>query len=63
LDLVKGCIKIATGPIIVLSLGLVLKSNRGYYWIYNLFFLLVSLVNNTILKEYRVLIYTTVTAI
>jgi hypothetical protein len=41
----------------------VLKLNRGYCWIYNLSFLLVFLVNNTILKEYKVLVYTIVTTI
>ena len=50
-------------PIIVLPLSLVLKSDRGYRRIYNLPFLLVSLVNNIILEEYRALVYTTVTAI
>jgi hypothetical protein len=52
-----------TGPIIVLPLSLVLKLDRGYRQIYNLSFLLVSLVNNAIPEEYEALVYTTVTAI
>ena len=63
LDLIKGYIRIAIEPIIVLPLSLVPKSDRGYRRIYNLSFLLASLVNNVILKEYRALVYTTVTAI
>jgi len=39
------------------------KLNRGYRQIYNLSFLLVSLVNDTIPEEYGALVYTIVTAI
>ena len=39
------------------------KLNKKYHWIYNLFFPLAFLVNDAILKVYRVLVYTIVTAI
>jgi len=39
------------------------KSDRGYHRIYNLSFLLVSLVNDAIPEEYGALVYTIVTAI
>ena len=63
LDLVKRYTRIAIKPTIALSLGLVLKLNKRYRQIYNLFFLLVFLVNNVILEEYKVLVYIIVTAI
>ena len=63
LDLIKRYIRITTGPIIVLFLSLVLKLNKGYRWIYNLSFPLISLVNNIILEKYKILVYTTVITI
>ena len=59
----KKNIKITIKPIIILPLNLILKLNKEYRQIYNLFFLLAFLVNNIILKEYKTLIYTTVTTI